>query len=116
MNMSGGKRPYRMDARARQAAETGERILDAAVDLFWEQPIDDMSLEAIASRASVTVQTVIRRFGGKDGLITAAVQRETERVARTRDPAAAHNLADAVRQLTDHYEDMGDRVLRLLGE
>jgi hypothetical protein len=29
------KRPYRMQARAQAAAATGERILDAAVALFW---------------------------------------------------------------------------------
>jgi len=109
-------RPYRMVSRARKTAETGERIVDAAIELFWEQPIDQMSLEAIAHRAGVTVQTVIRRFGGKDGLITAAVERQTERVARTRDPAAIHNVSEAVRQLTEHYEEMGDRVLRLLAE
>ena len=105
-----------MTARARKAAATGDRILDAAVDLFWEQPTDQLSLEAVARRAGVTVQTVIRRFGGREGLITAAGERESQKVARSRDPAAVRDAAEAVRQLVDHYEEMGDRVFRLLAE
>jgi AcrR family transcriptional regulator len=109
-------RPYDMRRRAEKAAATGERILDAAVALFWERPTDDISLDAVAERASVTAQTVIRRFGGKDGLFASAAQREFERVAGTRDPAAVSTVREAVRQLVDHYDEMGDRAMRLLAE
>ena len=34
------RRPYRMVARAESAAATAERILDAAVEVFWELPGD----------------------------------------------------------------------------
>jgi AcrR family transcriptional regulator len=96
-----------MVARAASAAATGERILDAAVELFWEAPGDDLSLDEVARRAGVTVQTVIRRFGGKDGLFAAAAEREAE---------PADDLGGAVRVLADHYEALGDRVIRLLAE
>jgi AcrR family transcriptional regulator len=110
------KRPYRMVARAASAAATGERILDAAVELFWEAPDDDLSLEEVARRAGVTVQTVIRRFGSKDGLFAAAAEREAERVRAERDEAPEDDVAGAVRVLVDHYEALGDRVIRLLAE
>jgi len=74
-----------MRARAEAAAATGERILDAAVAVFWQQPVDDIPLEEVARRAGVSVQTVIRRFGGKQGLLAAAAQREAERVRGQRD-------------------------------
>jgi AcrR family transcriptional regulator len=105
-----------MVARAESAAATGERILDAAVEAFWEGPTIQLSLNDIAARAGVTVQTVIRRFGSKDGVIAAAVERETAKVAATRDPAAVTSPADAVRQLVDHYEELGDRVIQMLAE
>ena len=73
-------RPYVMTSRAESAARTGERILDSAIALFWEQPTDRLSLDEVARRADVSVQTVIRRFGGKDGLLVAAGQREAERI------------------------------------
>jgi AcrR family transcriptional regulator len=109
-------RPYRMVARAASVAATGERILDAAVALFWELPGEQVSLDEVARRAGVTVQTVIRRFGGREGLFAAAAEREVERVRAQRDEAPAGDVAGAVRVLVDHYEALGDRVLRLLAE
>ncbi len=110
------RRPYRMVARAASAAATGERILDAAVEVFWEGPTVQLSLHDIASRAGVTVQTVIRRYGGKDGVIAAAVERETAKVAATRDPALVTGPVEAIKQLVDHYEALGDRVIQMLAE
>jgi AcrR family transcriptional regulator len=105
-----------MVARAESVAATGERILDAAVELFWELSEEPISLDEVARRAGVSVQTVIRRFGGRDGLLAAAAGRETERVRRQRAEAPVGDAAGAVRVLVDHYEAMGDRVLRLLAE
>lgn len=110
------RRPYRMVARAESAAATGERILDAAVEVFWELPGEQISLDEVARRAGVSVQTVIRRFGGRDALMASAAEREAERVGRQRDEAPVGDPARAVRVLVDHYEAMGDRVLRLLAE
>jgi AcrR family transcriptional regulator len=110
------RRPYRMVARAESAAATGERILDAAVEVFWELPREQITLDEVARRAGVTVQTVIRRFGGGEGLFAAAAEREAERVRRQRAQAPVGDATGAVRVLVDHYEAMGDRVLRLLAE
>ena len=108
-------RRYRMVARAEAAAATGERILDAAVEAFWESPAD-VSLGEVARRAGVSVQTVIRHFGGRDGLTAAAVEREVQRVGEQRGQAPVDDAAGAVRVLVDHYEEMGDRVLKMLAE
>jgi AcrR family transcriptional regulator len=110
------RRPYRMVTRAESVAATGERILDAAVELFWELSGEPISLDEVARRAGVSVQTVIRRFGGRDGLMAAAAGREAGRVSRQRARAPVGDAAGAVRVLVDHYEEMGDRVLRLLAE
>lgn len=111
-----GRRPYRMTARAETARVTGERILDATDELFWAGPLDRMSLEDVASRAGVTVQTVIRRFGSKDALIAAAAARGAERIRGQRDQAPIGDIAAAVANLLDHYEAEGDLALRLLAE
>jgi AcrR family transcriptional regulator len=105
-----------MVARAEAAEATRDRILDAAVATFWELDGDGVSLDAVAQRAGVTVQTVIRRFGGRDGLFAAAARREVDRVRSQRDEAPVDDVAGAVRILTDHYERLGDRVLLLLAE
>ena len=110
------RRPYRMSVRAEAAAATADRILDASVALFWERPSEQISLDEVARRAGVTVQTVIRRFGGREGLFSAALERETERVRRQRDEAPVGDVAAAVRVLVEHYEAMGDEVLKILAE
>jgi AcrR family transcriptional regulator len=105
-----------MVARAEAAATTAERILDAAVEVFWELPTDQISLDEIARRSGVTVQTVIRRFGGREGLLAAAGEREAEKVGRQRGEALPGDPAGAVRVLVEHYEVFGDRVLKMLAE
>lgn len=110
------QRPYRMFARAESTAATGERILDAAVEVFWELPREQITLDEVARRAGVTVQTLIRRFGGGDGLFAAAAEREAERVRRQRAQAPVGDAVGAVRVLMDHYETLGDRVMKLLAE
>ena len=102
--------------RAESVAATGERILDAAVELFWELSGEPISRDEVARRAGVSVQTVIRRFGGRDGLVAAAADREAGRVSGQRARAPVGDVAGAVRVLVDHYEEMGDRVVRLLAE
>jgi AcrR family transcriptional regulator len=110
------KRRYRMKARAAAAAATAERILDAAIAVFWERPVEDIPLDEIARRAGVSVQTVIRRFGSKEGLFASAAEREVARVVRQRGQAPVGDVAGAVANLLDHYEELGVAILRLLAE
>jgi AcrR family transcriptional regulator len=109
-------RQYQMRARAAATVETGERILDAAVEAFWERPSDQLSMDEVAERAGVSVRTVIRRFGTKEGLFAAGVARELQRTRDARGDVPAGDVAAAVAILVAHYEDTGDRVLKLLTE
>lgn len=110
---AGEARPYRMTARAEAAAETGERILSAVTALFWERPTDQVVLKDVADRAGVTVQTVIRRFGGREGLVAAAAERAMAQTGAER-AVQPGDLETAVTVLVDHYERNGVGVLRLL--
>ncbi len=109
-------RTYRMTARAEKAARTADRILDAALPRFATLDFDEVTLASIAEDAGVTVQTVIRRFGGKDGLFSALVAREAPRIDAERTPpgGASASLAEAVRALVDHYESDGRGILNFL--
>jgi AcrR family transcriptional regulator len=109
-------RNYRMSARAVSAATTADRILDAAVEVFWQSPTHQVSLDEVARRADVSVQTVIRRFGGKEALFAAAAQREAAAIRDQRNQAPIGDVPGAVRVLVDHYETYGDRVVTLLSE
>ena len=110
------KRPYRMRARAEATEETRLRILDAVIGLHMERYYDQISLDDVAERAGVTVQTVLRRFGSKNRLIDAASEVVRERVVSQRSEAPVGDITGVVENLVDHYEEWGDSVLRLLAQ
>lgn len=105
-----------MVARADAAEATGQRILEAARRLFGELLYDQVSLKAVAERASVTVQTVIRRFGSKEDLFAAVVQRRSAEIRHHRDAAPVGDIAAASRTVVDSYERWGDEQLHLLAQ
>lgn len=67
------KRSYTMRARAESAQATHQRILEAAQALFLDRWYDQVTLEHVADEAHVSKQTVLRRFGSKEGLFAAVV-------------------------------------------
>lgn len=105
-----------MGRRAESTARTRDAILDAATQEFWSKPSRDLTLDRIADRAGTTVQTIIRHFGGREGVFEAALERESARVASERDASAVSTPSEAVRQLVGHYERIGDGVMRMLAE
>lgn len=117
-NASGAaaKRPYRQGARAAEAAETGRRIIEAALALYAERWVDQLTLDEVAARAGVTPQTVLRRFGSKEGLLAAAGDELERQVTAQRSAAPVGDVAGAIRNLFDHYEEVGDLVLRALAQ
>jgi len=107
-------RRYTSPLRARGAEITRQRILDAAFARFSSQYYDDVTLDAVAAHAGVTVQTVLRRFDSKESLVRAIVEARTPRVTTQRDQAPVGDAAGAVSNLLDHYESIGDLVMLLL--
>src|SRR5690349_16526619 len=89
------ERGYVMTERARSTQATADRILDATIALFAELPYAQLTLRAVADRADVTVQTVIRRFGDKEGLTVAAAARSREHISAQRSAAPVGDLAGA---------------------
>ncbi|HET9701408.1 MAG TPA: TetR/AcrR family transcriptional regulator [Burkholderiales bacterium] len=66
------------------AADTKERILDAAEALFIEQGFAAASLRTITARAGVNLAAVNYHFGSKDELIRAVFTRRLEPLNRER--------------------------------
>lgn len=108
-------RPYTMRARAAAVQETRRRILQATLDLAAERLFADISLDAVATGAGVSVQTVLRQFGSRAALIEATIEYGTRLVAEER-RAPAGDLDEAVRLLVEHYERRGEASLLLLAQ
>src|SRR5947209_12464758 len=109
-------RPYRMVARAQAAAHTAERVLDATAELYSERFYDQVTLEDIAARAGVTVQTVLRRFGSKDGLLAAAAERVDQDLELPRADVPAGDVRAAAARVVSDYERHGDAIMHWLAQ
>jgi AcrR family transcriptional regulator len=74
---------------------------------------DEITLDAVAADAGVTVQTILRRFDGKDGLLGTAVKTISAQITAKR-AMPADDVAGMVDSLFADYEQTGDPVMRLL--
>ena len=108
-------RTYNQTNRAAAAEETARRITRAAFELQTERLTADISLEDIAARAGVSVQTVLRRFGSKAELFEASLVWINDQIAEER-RAPAGDVPTAIRVLMDHYETHGDFALLMLAQ
>jgi AcrR family transcriptional regulator len=106
-------RRYVMRARAESTGQTRTRITRAAVDLCQDTMSLDFGLAEVAERAGVSVQTVLRHFGSREGLLEAGQRLAEEEVIQER-RAPAGDAATAVRVITGHYERAGDWSLAML--
>jgi AcrR family transcriptional regulator len=108
-------RTYTMTARAEAAEQTRVRVLEATVSLAMRRLLTDISLEDIATAADVSVQTLLRRFGSRAGLIEAAAAHASAEVGEERQ-APVGDVRAAVAVVVEHYEQRGDGVILLLAQ
>jgi AcrR family transcriptional regulator len=114
MNMDLEKRKYRMTSRAEKVSQNDHRIMKAIVELWEELPINDITLEKVASKSGVTVRTILRKFGSKEGLIEACVENDAAGRRKSRDLAVPGDYKQALKILLDDYERLGDASIRTL--
>lgn len=70
-----------MATQGERRAQTRQRLLDAAAELFAERGIDGASVDAIAERAERTSGAVYDHFSGKEGLLFALLEGWVDDVA-----------------------------------
>lgn len=114
--ISEGRRPYRMQARAEAVETTIRRILEEAIRLFTDNPYEDVSLDEIGRRSGVTKRTVLRRFGSKEQLFVRAMELAGSEIRRQRYEAPVGDVAGIVRNLVEGYERWGPNRLRMIAQ
>lgn len=108
-------RDYQQTARAEAAEASTRRIIEAFLKRAETEWFDKIKLDDIAADAGVTVQTVVRKFGSKMGLLEVAHKHMGESVA-VRRVVIPGDLDSAIDALTRDYEEAGPLVLRLLDQ
>ena len=108
------KRTYHMSERAEQVARNDRRILNAMADLWLEVPLPELTLEKVAQKSGVTVRTILRKFGSREGLLKACIENDGERFTKKRMEVTPGDLPGILDALLDEYERMGDALIRTL--
>ncbi len=108
-------RSYTMGARADAVKETRQQILRVGMALWHERLTLSIGLAEIAERAGVTVRTLLRHFGSREGLFDELMRLARDEVAAERETPIG-DVGLAVTTLLDHYEARGDVVMRMLEE
>ena len=106
-------RAYTMRARADAVAQTRRQILDAAWSLSEETLTLAIGLADVAERAGVTVRTILRHFGSREGLFDAVAEHARTEITTERETPVG-DAREAVRTVVAHYELRGDFVMRML--
>lgn len=109
-------RSYDMTRRGQAAAQTQERVLSAVESLLLQGAPGEITLQAVAEGAGVSVQTVLRHFGSRDGCLMAVAERVRARVETQRGELPVGDVRSAIEALVAHYEAEGILVLRVLGQ
>ncbi|WP_195031584.1 TetR/AcrR family transcriptional regulator [Nocardia abscessus] len=73
----------RLTSRAVQAAETRQRLVDAAVELFAERSYDEVAVADICRAADAAHGLVFHYFGTKRGLYLEAIRDTSNRILQT---------------------------------
>ncbi len=107
-------RAYNQVARAVTSKETEEQIAAAFLRLLKKHWFDEITLDHIAAEAGTTRQTIIRRYGGKPGVLAAFVENMDNTIRTGRWNTPAGDIDNAISNLVDEYEELGPWLIRTL--
>lgn len=110
-------RIYQQGVRAEQTEANTRSVLDAAVALVRRAPsLAGITLDQIASDAGVTVRTILRRFGSRDGIMEAALFELGRQFESRRPETTPGDVEAALQSMLYQYEHEGDINVRALVE
>ena len=107
-------RKYDMGVRAKAAEMTSEEIIRVVGELWMKYSIHEITLQMVAQDAGITVMTILRKFGSKEGLFEAAIRTDTAGIQDVRKESQAGNISQAISILMKEYEYAGLAVIRTL--
>lgn len=113
--MDMNSRAYSMVHRSASVARTRASILRATLELLGEKSTLEIVLTDVSDRSGVTVKTILRHFGTRNGLFDAVSEFAENEIIQER-AAPVGDLDAAISVIVDHYERRGDWVVRLLDQ
>ena len=114
-----GRRPYRSRLRAEQASQTRLRILESAAELFAQRGYVATTIDAVATRSGVAVDTVYATFGNKKSLLSALIDLRVTGAPEGSDvlagdaPRALSTMSNQRQMIASFSADIAPRVERV---
>ncbi len=109
-------RKYSMTKRTDSSKKTNDSIIRATENLLANGPLDKVTLPAIAKGANVTVQTVMRHMGSREGCLKAVAKIVAQRIDSQRGHVKPGDIDSAISDLMEHYESDSTLILNLLDQ
>lgn len=107
-------RSYQMSARAEAVEQTRRAVMQATIARYLQAGMDGLTLDQVAQQAGVTVQTILRHFGSKEGLVSSTVDFARADILRARRVEPSDDVHTAVEKLLAAYEAFGELNWQLL--
>lgn len=104
-------RRYRQQLRARALEDRRQAAADAAIALWLKGGLDAITLQAVANHAGLSLKSVVRYFGNKDGLLRACMEVAVGREEGEREVPVG-DVGAVVEVLAQRYELIADRVVK----
>lgn len=101
--------PHPEDGSAKRA---GDRIFQAASNLFYRQGIHAVGVDEIVTRAGATKPSLYRRFESKDELVAAYIRERGDNFWALFDAAAEAHPGDPRAQLLAFFEGLEKRTAK----
>src|SRR5262245_2509102 len=110
-------RSYIQAARAEQTEANAQSIVEAALSLIHSvRRLSEITLEDVALQSGLTVRTILRRFGSRDGVLEAAFAQLSQKFKRDRPPTTPGDVNAALASLLQQYEQDGDLNIKALDQ
>jgi AcrR family transcriptional regulator len=87
-----------------------EHLLKAAGELFYEEGVRAVGVDAIVERAGVNKMSLYRQFSSKDELVLAYLERQDTRFFAYVEASFAKHPGEPAKQLVQYFDDLAVRA------
>lgn len=90
--------------------EAQQALLRAADELFYQEGVRAVGVDAVVERAGVNKMSLYRQFSSKDELVVAYLERSSEHFFGRFETSLAKHPGDPVRQIAQYFDDLCERA------
>lgn len=104
------RRATRRGAPRRGEPSARERLVETAIELFYQEGIRAIGIDTVVARSGVSKSSLYRTFASKDELIEAFAEEQNRRFWKWWDEIAAQNVGAPRRQIETIFEEIPNQI------